>query len=202
MKRIQPSAAEHSGVSTTGFGSAALMNAEFPLRHNSLDMSSGDTSEASLSSESRPPSARKRKCDYLTAPKATKARKDTSKRCNENAHISSSESDSSSGDSEENDEDTDEIQVLSHAAKRKLRNKEQKKAKGIQQLSESPAVDGIPKRQHSVWVGNLAFKTTEHSLRAFFQRGVPGCEVTRVHLPTKTGKDVGGGKGMRGENRG
>lgn len=55
-----------------------------------------------------------------------------------------------------------------------------------------------------MWVGNLAFKTTEQGLRGFFEKGMEYCEITRVNLPTKSGKDVGGekGGGMRGENRG
>ncbi|WVF68213.1 hypothetical protein IAT40_002978 [Kwoniella sp. CBS 6097] len=56
--------------------------------------------------------------------------------------------------------------------------------------------DGKPigpggKRQNSVWVGNLAFKTTVETLTDFFQRGVTelggqgaGC-VTRINMPKK-----------------
>lgn len=168
-------------------------------------MSLSDTSGISLSSNSHI-SGRKRKRDDISTPKAAKARKDSSEKPNEStlAHSSSSESDSDSDNSDGGGGDKLEgAQVLSHAAQRKLRNKEKKLAlKGYQQSSESPAVDAVPKRQNSVWVGNLAFKTTEQSLREFFKRGVPGCEMTRVHLPTKTGKEVGGGKGMRGDNRG
>lgn len=161
-------------------------------------MSLSDASGSSSASGS-PTHGMKRKRDDVPTPKPAKARKDTldNQNCNEAAGSPSSESDSCS-DGLESDT-LEEFQVLSHAAQRKLRKKQQEKAKGVQPLSHPPAP---PKRQHSVWVGNLAFKTTEQSLRAFFQRGVPGCEVTRVHLPTKTGKDASGEKGMRSENRG
>ncbi|WVQ95640.1 hypothetical protein IAU59_002738 [Kwoniella sp. CBS 9459] len=50
------------------------------------------------------------------------------------------------------------------------------------------------KRQNSVWVGNLAFKTTVETLTDFFQRGITelggqgaGC-VTRINMPKKNGK--------------
>ena len=164
-------------------------------------MSPSDTSSSSSASDSSTRGVKRKREDPPTL-KLAKARKDTLEKPNE-AASSSSESDSGSDEADKNEGDTlKESQVLSHAAQRKLRKKEQEKEKGLQPESESPALAATPKRQHSVWVGNLAFKTTEQSLRAFFQRGVPGCEVTRVHLPTKTGGEAGGGKGMRGENRG
>ena len=89
--------------------------------------------------------------------------------------------------------------VLSHAAKRK-----QKRAL----LGESTTVSKEPKegedgsspvkRQNSIWVGNLSYKTTQESLRRFFD-GVG--EITRVHLPTKPGK-AAPGESARRENRG
>jgi RNA recognition motif-containing protein len=42
--------------------------------------------------------------------------------------------------------------------------------------------DSPPKRQNSVWVGNLAFKTTSASLKVFFD-GVG--EITRINMPMK-----------------
>ncbi|KAF8592759.1 hypothetical protein K439DRAFT_1324152 [Ramaria rubella] len=121
----------------------------------------------------------------------------------EDADSTSGDSDTSSPSSDEDDKEaTEAAQVLSHAAQRKLKRKEIREAKGAK-LEPAPVEDTAPpKRQNSVWVGNLAFKTTDQSLRAFFQRHIRVCEVTRVNLPTKTGKDVSGGKGMRGENRG
>ena len=41
--------------------------------------------------------------------------------------------------------------------------------------------DALPKRQNSVWVGNLAYKTTPVTLKAFFE----GLEVTRINMPSK-----------------
>ncbi|WVO17509.1 hypothetical protein L204_105202 [Cryptococcus depauperatus] len=50
------------------------------------------------------------------------------------------------------------------------------------------------KKQHSVWIGNLAFKTTEETLKDFLEKGISelgekgeGC-VTRVNLPKKPKK--------------
>ncbi|KAF8514847.1 RNA-binding domain-containing protein [Hysterangium stoloniferum] len=109
--------------------------------------------------------------------------------------------DSSGSDSSADNKKKHNDQVLSHAAQRKLKKKAEKAAaKGDSPDAEKTA--DAQKRQNSVWVGNLAFKTTEQAIRGFFQRGVPGCEITRVNMPTKTGRDIGGGKGMRGENRG
>jgi RNA recognition motif-containing protein len=111
-------------------------------------------------------------------------------------------SDTSSSGSES--ERTDDVPVLSHAARRK----QKKKA-----LSREAAPTGSPtkkhkkeeeeishsaKRQNSVWVGNLCYKTTQESLQRFF--GGVG-EVTRVHLPTKLAKESPGAPARR-ENRG
>ena len=97
---------------------------------------------------------------------------------------------------------TEDVPVLSHAAKRKERKVVLKKALP----TESPAKkekkeehDSRPlKRENSIWVGNLSYKTTPESLRRFFD-GVG--EVTRVHLPTKLGKASPGDPARR-ENRG
>ncbi|KAF8272038.1 hypothetical protein EI94DRAFT_1796451 [Lactarius quietus] len=85
--------------------------------------------------------------------------------------------------------------VLSHAAKRK-----QKKASlgDTATVKEEEDVSTPVKRQNSIWVGNLSFKTTQESLRRFFD-GVG--EITRVNLPTKPGKAVPG-ESSRRENKG
>lgn len=103
-------------------------------------------------------------------------------------------------------EAADEAPVLSHAAKRKLKKKVQKVAQGTDdnhgtQEPDKP-IETKLRRQNSVWVGNLAFKTTEQGLRDFFSRHIPGCEITRVNMPGKAGQDVKGGGGMRGQNKG
>ncbi|KAG2073617.1 hypothetical protein BDR04DRAFT_1049907 [Suillus decipiens] len=96
----------------------------------------------------------------------------------------------------------DDSVVLSHAEKRRQKKKDQKvqdrpskKRKvtdgSVAAKDSKPAGNSKPKRQNSVWVGNLWFKTTPDSLRDFFD-GVG--EITRIHMPTK--------KGTKGENMG
>ena len=57
----------------------------------------------------------------------------------------------------------------------------------------------VPKRQNSVWVGNLSYKTTPVSLRGFFE-GVG--EITRIHMPMKMVTGGPDDKRPRQENRG
>ena len=54
-----------------------------------------------------------------------------------------------------------------------------KKGKKSGEVSEGS--DALPKRQNSVWVGNLAYKTTAVMVKDFFE----GLEVTRIHMPLK-----------------
>lgn len=55
-------------------------------------------------------------------------------------------------------------------------------------------VAGSGKRQNSVWIGNLAFKTTPEGLKEFLEKGVTELggkgegSVTRVNLPKKSNK--------------
>ncbi|KAG1752417.1 uncharacterized protein EDB91DRAFT_1215906 [Suillus paluster] len=93
--------------------------------------------------------------------------------------------------------------ALSHAEKRRQKKKDQKaedqpskkrkvtdgSVAGVSTKDSKPT--GKPKRQNSVWVGNLWFKTTPDALRNFFD-GVG--EITRIHMPTK--------KGTKGDNMG
>jgi len=113
--------------------------------------------------------------------------------------------DSDSEDSSDSDgDDSPQVPALSHAERRRQKKKEKLEAKA-KEASESPSKkqklqDGtsstVPgKRQNSVWVGNMSFKTTPESLKAFFE-GVG--EITRVNMPTK----APAGPGMKGENRG
>ncbi|KAI5123378.1 hypothetical protein M0805_006086 [Coniferiporia weirii] len=122
---------------------------------------------------------------------------------------------------EEEEEEQEEVKVLSHKEQRRLKKKqklmenaeatdsEEGASKGLTK-SKSVAKDkvnangkdkdraALPKRQNSIWVGNLSFKTTPDSLRAFFD-GVG--EITRVHMPMKN--DAGeGGKSVKRVNRG
>ena len=54
-----------------------------------------------------------------------------------------------------------------------------KKGEGPGEIPEGD--DALPKRQNSVWVGNLAYKTTTVTLKAFFE----GLDITRIHMPMK-----------------
>jgi RNA recognition motif-containing protein len=95
--------------------------------------------------------------------------------------------------------------VLSHAAKRKQKKALLKESipptKKQKKKEEDTTTTGHPsKRQNSIWVGNLCYKTTPDSLRRFFE-GVG--EITRVHLPTKlVSKTAAPGEPARRENRG
>jgi len=115
------------------------------------------------------------------------------------------------GESEPPVEEEDNLPVLSHAAKRRRkraelnsldrgddssvpRKKKRKLKDGI--AGSNHAVKAI-KRQNSVWVGNMSFKTTEENIRAFFkEKGA--VEAMRINMPTKVVK----GPGMRLENQG
>ncbi|KAH7887434.1 hypothetical protein F5I97DRAFT_828079 [Phlebopus sp. FC_14] len=87
--------------------------------------------------------------------------------------------------------------VLSHAERRRQKKKELNVQKPFKKrkLSDGTAVKSTstskpttdktkPKRQNSVWVGNLSFWTTQDALRGFFD-GVG--EMTRVHMPMRPG---------------
>jgi RNA recognition motif-containing protein len=98
-------------------------------------------------------------------------------------------------DSEDDSESPDETPALSHAERRRQKKKEQqnlksdstpatKKRKLKDGLATALSVSKKEKRQNSVWVGNLSFRTTTDALRGFFD-GVG--EITRVHMPMKAG---------------
>jgi hypothetical protein len=79
--------------------------------------------------------------------------------------------------------------ALSHAEKRRQKKKGGKDATTDTSTTAASAKEEVthPRsartpRQHSVWVGNLSFKTTEADLRTFF---ADAGEVTRVNLPLK-----------------
>ena len=105
--------------------------------------------------------------------------------------------------------DTPDEPALSHAERRR-RKKEQKLAAKLKdeeeegsesatkkrKLKDGSAKAVVPmKRQNSVWVGNMSFKTTQEDLRTFF--GDVG-EITRINMPTKRAA----GPGLKPENRG
>ncbi|KAH9918183.1 uncharacterized protein BXZ73DRAFT_53090 [Epithele typhae] len=123
-----------------------------------------------------------------------------------------SSSSSSSSDDSDAEADSDDEPVLSHAEKRRQKKKEQRAATAPEAADDGKGAKGkakvkntadlapskVPRRQHSIWVGNLAFKTTPAQLQAFFDGAG---EVTRVHMPTKMASGGPGG-GARKENRG
>jgi len=116
----------------------------------------------------------------------------------------SADTPSSSSSSSSELELTDDAPVLSHAAKRKQKKKATLLKEAVptrsstkKQKKEEDASHSV-KRQNSVWVGNLCYKTTPESLRRFFE-GVG--EITRVHLPTKLG-NASPGESAKRENRG
>ncbi|WWC72616.1 uncharacterized protein I206_106578 [Kwoniella pini CBS 10737] len=61
---------------------------------------------------------------------------------------------------------------------------------------DKPIVNGVGgKRQNSIWIGNLAFKTTVESLTQFFENGITenggmgNGSITRINLPKKNSRD-------------
>lgn len=74
--------------------------------------------------------------------------------------------------------------VLSHAEQRRQKKKQKREepAADGKSSAKKPKSEPLPKRQNSVWVGNLAFKTTPISLKGFFD-GVG--EITRINMPMK-----------------
>ena len=63
-----------------------------------------------------------------------------------------------------------------------------RKEKKSSEISEGG--NALPKRQNSVWIGNLAYKTTAVTLKAFFE----GLEITRIHMPLKASPSGSGPK--------
>lgn len=122
---------------------------------------------------------------------------------------SASVSDSDSGSEDSQAERVPDEPVLSHAEKRRQKKRklnsgdaapvygsseshatlaptpsEPKNGKGKKGKKSGEVSEGgeaLPKRQNSVWVGNLAYKTTAVMLKDFFE----GMEVTRIHMPLK-----------------
>lgn len=119
--------------------------------------------------------------------------------------------------SEDGEEDKEEVKVLSHKEQRRLKKKlakentvaasgeaeepkqkKQDKAKSRSKVNKGNEDDAKPKRQNSLWVGNLSYKTTPDSLRLFFK---DAGEVTRVHMPMQ-GPAAGDGKEIGKKNKG
>ncbi|TFK67308.1 hypothetical protein BDN72DRAFT_770852 [Pluteus cervinus] len=117
--------------------------------------------------------------------------------------------------------DSEDAPALSHAERRRQRKrqlkaqdqqegggkpsiKKRKLEDGTALSKRDPTTDQVPGgRQHSVWVGNMSFKTTTDDLKRFFA-DVGG--ITRINMPMKfvapQEKGAWAGAGKKGENRG
>ncbi|KAF8914364.1 hypothetical protein CPB84DRAFT_1759080 [Gymnopilus junonius] len=119
--------------------------------------------------------------------------------------LSSDDSDSES-ENEAEEPFTDDEPVLSHKERRRKKKEEKLAAKLVEAgkaVKKRKLEDGAAKivdssstkRQNSIWVGNMSFKTAQDNLKTFFK----DCgEVTRIHMPTKPPT----GPGVKPENRG
>lgn len=191
------------GPDLAGFGPVSLK----------LPIPPGGMSSSSSSASDSPPSTNH------------KQRREVQDAIDSDADTSDNESDSDSSSTPDNENaktipvlEDDGVPVLSHAARRKQKKQEKRKRReqedddldyaepkkkrklegGSVVASSKDVINnkGI-KRQNSIWVGNMSFKTTEDNLRAFFKdRGVG--EITRINMPTKAAK----GPGLKAENRG
>ncbi|KAJ3788165.1 hypothetical protein GGU10DRAFT_413090 [Lentinula aff. detonsa] len=132
----------------------------------------------------------------------------SSKRTREE-HDEDDDDDSQTTHSSSSDLDTadeDDAPALSHAERRRQKKKEKlatlkgkepapPPSKKRKTDSGKEAGDSSFKRQNSVWIGNLSFKTTPEALRKFFD-GVG--EISRINLPMKAAHRPN----MPAENRG
>lgn len=116
--------------------------------------------------------------------------------------MAEADSDSDSSD-DSNAEEGPDVPVLSHAEQRRQKRREKQEKLGQpakkRKLPDgsAAATTGAPaKRQNSVWVGNLTFKTTPEALTEFFKEVG---EITRIHMPMKA---PGQAPNVRPENRG
>jgi hypothetical protein len=105
------------------------------------------------------------------------------------------------------EESIEEEVVLSHAAQRRLRKRlktshgEEPPKKTVSKPSH-PSVDKHEVQTHTIWVGNLAYKTTPQDLKVFFADVSE--DIKRIHLPTKAlhgSRSVRNGR-AHGDNKG
>lgn len=104
-----------------------------------------------------------------------------------------------SDDGSSDEQDEEEVKILSHKEQRRLKKKSAKESsagakghdndpkqkKGAKAQKSLKDEETRPKRQNSLWVGNLSYKTTSDALRAFFKEAG---EVTRVHMPMQVSR--------------
>lgn len=150
------------------------------MSSSATSSSSSDESERSTSSRCKKPLLKRRRSDEAGA---------------------SSDDDSDTGSN--NAREIPDALALSHAERRRQKKKEGRSQKEVvnapaakkRKLKDGVAVSSSiskkEKRQNSVWVGNLSFKTTPDALRGFFD-GVG--DITRIHMPMRAG--------AKGENMG
>ncbi|KAI0332386.1 hypothetical protein GY45DRAFT_1298896 [Cubamyces sp. BRFM 1775] len=166
---------------------------------------SGSSSESERASSSSPPPHKRQR----VSEEEVNDESDNESSSSESSDEGSADESGDSGSEQEAEDDGE--PVLSHAEKRRQKKKEERAAKSATSTEESKKGKAkvkntaelppskVPKRQNSVWVGNLAFKTTPVSLRGFFD-GVG--EITRIHMPMKMVTGGPDDKRPRQENRG
>lgn len=87
-------------------------------------------------------------------------------------------------DTDNSDIEIAEERVLSHAAQRRLRKRQNTIAATKEEAASSKPPDNTKQTTaHSIWVGNIAFRTTPQALKSFF--GGELSEITRIHMPAK-----------------
>lgn len=71
--------------------------------------------------------------------------------------------------------------------------------------AKTKAAEAAPKRKNSIWIGNLSFRTTPESLKAFIEQGITKAggkaegAITRVNMPkTAGGQKFANNKGLVG----
>jgi len=145
----------------------------------------------------------KRKLADISTEDSVESNSSSSASSSSASSVSDSDSDPDSG-SETEDSPVKELAetvtdepALSHAEKRRqkkrklnsgdavpvdaTRSSAKKEKKGKKSGEVSEGGNALLRRQNSVWIGNLSYKTTAVMLKAFFE----GLEITRIHMPLK-----------------
>ena len=117
----------------------------------------------------------------------TQARESASKKRNaaelDSEKVQESADEPEAADALEAPEALDEDTPLSHKERRKRRKMEKVEARAAAEPESSRAAPARPKRSpYSVWIGNMAFSTTQDELTAWLtEHGIEG--ISRVHMP-------------------
>ncbi|KAL4081504.1 hypothetical protein V8B97DRAFT_2020265 [Scleroderma yunnanense] len=114
-----------------------------------------------------------------------------------------SDDEENSSDSLDQNQPDEDVGVLSHAERRRQKKRELKAVEAAakkRKLNDGSAATSQStsrvsdetrlKRQNSVWVGNLSYKTTRDALKQYFDGSG---EITRIHMPKRpgTGENLG-----------